>query len=369
MRQIFFALFSFLFLMADARAGSNSPNVSLNALLLYRNSNFHQADAKPSQVDTSPNGLGLQEAEVQFYSDVDPYTRMNVVFTLAPEITSDGTTISQGWIFEPEEAYIESLSLPQVTLKAGKFKAAVGKHNTLHTHAFPLIEAPLANVALLGDEGLNDIGLSAAWLMPTPWFSEWTLQYLRGKGENAMFLHPSPNEGVGVAHWKNLVDLSEATTLEAGVSWAQGGNSFRENTQFQSADLTLKWRPEQGGLYQSLSWAIEYLGRQQKSTPEATEKGQGLSSWIAYQWDRPWSVVYRWDQLALQDSLNPADLPNETWSRHSLGVAYAPSEFSSYRIEYNQRHGGPGTSADLMDEKVIFLQGNFTIGSHPAHTY
>ena len=59
----------------------------------------------------------------------------------------------------------------------------MGKHNQLHTHAFPFILAPLINLNLLGDEGLSDVGFSTAILLPaTSWFSELTLQYIRGEG-------------------------------------------------------------------------------------------------------------------------------------------------------------------------------------------
>src|SRR4051812_31733461 len=59
-----------------------SPNVSANALFLYRNSNFHQED-----VDTTRNGLDVQEAEVMYYSDVDPYSRLTMVLSFHPEYT------------------------------------------------------------------------------------------------------------------------------------------------------------------------------------------------------------------------------------------------------------------------------------------
>lgn len=297
----------------------NSPDVSANAVFLYRNSNFHKEDSNPLAPDPQPNGLDLQEAELQFFSAVDPYTRLSLLLTVAPEYTSDGVTVSQEWGIEPEEAFAESNVIDGVTLKVGKFKAAMNKHNTLHTHAFPLINSPLAESKLLGDEGLNDIGASASILLPTGWFSELTLQYLKGKGENAEFNSPSPSEGVGLVHWKNLTDLSDDLTLEIGASYAQGANSFKEKTYLTGGDLTFKWRPAEGGKYTSLVWATEYLSRQQSQLNVPDEMSHGLASWIQYQFKERWVIHFRYDNLVIEDTFDPINLPNDTWERNSIG--------------------------------------------------
>lgn len=355
--------------LAQGAATMSAPNISANALFLYQNSNFHDGDLNPASPDQQPNGFNIQEAELQFYSDVDPYARLNLLLSLHPEFKSDGTRISESWELEPEEAFLESLSLPSVTLKGGKFKAAMGKHNTLHSHAYPFIAAPLANVALLGDEGLNDVGVSAAALLPTPFFSEVTLQYLRGQSENEEFTSPRPSDGVGVLHWKNLVDLSDALTLEIGVSGASGGNSYRQTTSLYGGDLTFKWRPSSGGKYHSLMWATEYLGRTQQQSGQDDEKGGGLATWLQYQFAERWAGLYRYDNLTVNETFDATNLPNGTSERHSLALVFSPSEFSSFKLEYDQRHGGVLGPHGEDTEQAIFVQGNFTIGSHPAHSY
>ena len=367
----FFYIFIFVFVSALSieTFGLTTPSTSANALFLYRNSNFHKDDVNAAALDSSPNGFDVQEAELQFYSDVDPYTRLSLLLSIAPKYTSDGTTVSQEWGIEPEEAFAESNVVSDVTFKIGKFKAAIGKHNTLHTHAYPLIEPPLANTKLLGDEGLNDSGVSAAVLVPTSWFNELTFQYIRGKGENEEFNSPSPGGGVAIAHWKNLFDVSDDLTMEVGASYANGGNSFRQTTSLAGADLTFKWRPAMGGRYQSLLWATEYLSRNQRQTGVTDERGSGIATWIQYQFAERWSGIYRFDNLVVKDTFDPTNLPNDTWERHSVAISYAPSEFSSYKLEFNQRHGGPLNSSNDSTEKTIFLQANFTIGAHPAHSY
>ncbi len=353
-----------------ADASLKTPNISANTLFLYQNSNFHKENMDPANPDQNRNGFNVREAELQIYSDVDPYSRLSMLLSIHPELEGVGTKINEKWVLEPEELFVESISLPDVSLKLGKFKAFMGKHNMLHTHAYPFIQAPLASQALLGDEGLNDVGLSAAVLIPSSWFNELTLQALRGAGENTEFSSPSPSNGVGLAHWKNLLDLSDALTMEFGFSYAAGGNSLKGTTDLNGADLTFKWRPIVGGLYHSLIWSTEYLARNQTQAGVTNdEKASGVMSFIQFQFAERWAALYRYDNLKLENSFDAVNLPNGPSERNSIALAYMPSEFSSYKLEYNERHGGVPSASGADTEKTIFLQANFTIGSHPAHSY
>jgi hypothetical protein len=358
-------------LPAVAADALKTPNISANTLFLYQNSNYHKENTDPANVDTNPNGFNVQEAELQIYADVDPYTSLSLLLSIHPnlEANSAGTGVEEKWQLEPEEAFAQSLAIPSTTVKIGKFKAFMGKHNTLHTHAYPFINAPLANTQLLGDEGLNDVGISAAVLLPGDWFNELTLQALRGGGENAEFKSPTPANGVGVAHWKNLLDWNDDLTVEIGASYAQGGNSLAGTTSLAGGDLTFKWRPSVGGRYQSLMWGTEYLSRTRTQAGTADENGGGLASFLQYQFAERWTGLYRYDTNLMRQSFDVAALPNGATERHSLAFAYTPSEFSSFKLEYDRTHGGPLAKSGDTTENAIFLQANFTIGSHPAHNY
>lgn len=350
-----------------AGAAMNAPNVSANGLFLYRNSNFAKEDT-----DETRNGVDLQEAEVAIYSDVDPYSRLNLILSIHPEYELDATTnkIKQNWKVEPEEAFAETSHIPSTNLKIGKFKAAMGKHNQLHTHVFPFVDAPVANTALLGDEGLNDVGVSAAVLLPTSWFSEFTVQYLRGEGENKEFNSPTPSDAVGLGHWKNLWDLSDSLTMELGGSYAQGANSIGGKTSLTGADLTFKWRPVSGGKYHSWILAGEYLNRTLEQPNSTEENGTGWNVWGQFQFAERWAVAARYDHLKVDGSnsaVNSNALDNITTPKYSTALVFNATEFSSYRLEYNQGEGP--TKAGETVERKIFLQANFTIGAHPAHSY
>ncbi|MGE0527662.1 MAG: outer membrane beta-barrel protein, partial [Bdellovibrionales bacterium] len=221
--------------------------------------------------------------------------------------------------------------------------------------------------------GLNDVGGSAAVLLPVNWYSELIGQYLRGEGENAEFNSPSPSDGVGVGHWKNLWDLSDALTMEVGASFAHGKNALGGHTALYGSDLTFKWRPVIGGKYRSWILAGEYLRRELEQPGTAEETGDGWNVWGSYQFAERWSAAVRYDYLRVDGSsadevLNPNGLENGTTRKYSAGVTFKPSEFSMFRIEYNQAEGPASAHGETVENK-IYLQAGFVIGSHPPHTY
>lgn len=346
----------------------SGPSISANALILYQNSNLNRDDNS-----TKRNGVELQETEIAFYSDVDPYHKLNVLLTVAPKYEFDTAAqkVNQTWAVEPETLYMETTQLPGATLKAGKFKAAFGKHNQLHAHNYPFVEAPLANSKLLGDEGLNDFGISVAGLLPLSWFSELTLQGLRGEGENSEFNSTENGDSVGLVRWTNLWDLSEEHTLEIGFSGAQGKNYLNTKTQLSSIDLTFKWRPLSGGKYQSWTIALEGIQRQIDQPSTLAESSKGGTLWAQYQFAQRWQIGGRIEDLKTENSdsaLNSLALPNYKSSRSTLAITFQPSEFSSYRLELGQGELPPNLRNETT-EKRIALQTNFTIGAHPSHGY
>jgi len=360
-------LFLILFAQASfAQANSiTSPNVSANALFLYQHSNLNDKD-----LSTTRNGVDLREAEIAFYADVDPYTQLKMILALRPQYEVSGGSVEQSFILEPEELYADTRQIPGLTLKLGKFLAAFGKHNELHTHAFPFIDAPLANTYLLGDEGLNDVGFSAAYLIPTNWYNEITLQFLRGEGENTQFNSAKPGDGVGLVHWKNLVDLSDSLTAELGGSYAEGQNSLKGKTTLTGADLTFKYRPVVGGKYHSAIFAGEYLHRQLEQPGHEDEIGYGWNVWGQYQFAERWAAKSRYDHFSASGghSTNSSALTTGKTNKYAASIVFNATEFSSYQVEYSYSHF-PKNSFDESEDKKIYFQANFTIGAHPTHRY
>lgn len=358
--QFYILLFTlFLSFQTNAQQIKNL-NIGINTLLLYQSSN--RGNSALSEVR---NGFDLQESELQFTADVDPDWKLSSFFAIKKEVEVDSTvtpnTRSEEFIFEPEEVFAETLSLDRVTLKFGKFKAAFGNHNKFHTHAFPFIDAPLFQQNLLGEEGLNDHGTSAAILLPAHWYSEVIFQILSGQGEGLdYFKSNSANQNIQLIQVKNLWDLSEQTTIELTGSGATGKNTSNRTTNLLGAHLTLKWRQDKT---QSFTWNTEVLERQNNQATD--EKGSGLTSYVQYQLNQRWWLQARGEYLKIknQGPTNPEPLPS-TQKKYSALIGYIPSEFSGLRLQYDHLEDGSGEP-----EQKLMLQMNLSIGAHPAHQY
>ncbi len=331
-----------------------NPDISVNFLGLWQHGTAISND--PTSADH--NGFSLQEAEMQFLSDVDPYLRASALMSVSQE---DGT---HKYGIDPEEVYLETTSLSGVTLRAGKFKMALGRHNMLHTHAFPFIDAPLIHQKLLGDEGLNAPGASAAILIPTNWFSEITLQAFSASDTD---LYNSPNAGNvgGLAHLKNLLDLNDDLTMEVGLSGTMAKNQYNQTGSVLGADLTFKWRPAVGGKYHALIWSTEYLDGHNRPDPTNTQAPStnlgGVATWLQYQMDERWWVQGRYEYVGL-----PKSDTLQTESKESVLLAFLPSEFSGFRIQGDHQ---TATFRPGKDDYAVAFQYNVTIGAHPAHSY
>ena len=241
---------------------------------------------------------------------------------------------------------------------------ALGKHNQLHTHAFPFIDAPLINQLLLGSEGLNESGISADALIPLPWYSEFTLQGI-SLANDTLYTSRSSGDFGGVAHLKNLWDLNDSLTMEFGLSGTAGNNQYGKNSSVLASDLTFKWRPTVGGKYRALIWSTEYLDGQRQgmvstTTGESQQKLGGIASWVQYQFAQRWYGQGRYEYVGL-----PRSPGVSIQSKESALLGFFPSEFSGIRVQYDliQNQARPQT------DHAIALQYNVTIGAHPAHAY
>lgn len=324
-------------------AGMN-PDISANVLMLGRTGN--KGNDRNSE---APNGFRFREAELRLASNIDAYFRGDVVLSVEKE---DGE-----YKLEPEELVVETLSVPDVTIRAGKLYALIGRHNTLHTHAFPFIDAPLTNTSILGEEGLNESGVSAAYLAPTPWFLELVAHAFSAENET-LFGSGAQDDMTGTLFIKNLWDLSPSATLEMDLAYGGGGNSFGGNTQVYSASMTYKWRPVEKSTERSLLATVEYL-QSDRGGRTIDDRVGGLSSWIQWQFKRRWWLQAREEYLGL-----PAPDAGIT-RKHSGLIGFYPSEFSDLKLQYDNIDY-PG---DESVENRISIQLNVSIGAHPAHSY
>jgi hypothetical protein len=293
-----------------------NPNIGANFLFEGQKTNSNSAD-----------GFHLPESEFSFKSDIDPYFTANMIFSVAE-------TNSGNYEISPEEVYADTISIPGVTFRIGKFYSFFGKQNRLHTHAFPFLDRPLISTALF-DDGLNAAGLQASVLLPTNFFSELTVEGM----QNFKTL----------AHLRTLFELGDFSTLELGASgvthWAYG------------LDVTFKFRPTDRGQGRRINLSGEWMsGQVEGFTPQPDPSGlptQGFDLYGQYEFLQQTYVQYRFD-----------DLISSSTTRHGFLVGYAPSEFSVVRLQADRTF-----ASGLTPENRVMAQLNFTIGFHPAHDY
>lgn len=336
------ALLGLCSLVPPAWAGSMNPDLSLNALAAWNAGNRGN-----DPLAARKNGLSIQEIELQLGSDIDPYLHGTVNLSISQDPAG-------AWGIDPEEAYVESLGLPSLTLKGGKFLAALGKENQTHRHAWPFIDATLAHQALIGDEGFGDVGVSGSWLLPLPSFVELTGQAFNSD-DPAIFGSPTPEDWAGLGSLKLLLDLNDDTTFDVQASYLGGHNATDDLTWFGNVAANLKWRHDES---HAVIVAGELLHREVASTPLASLDAQGgASGWVQWQFARRWWIQGRGELLGLT-------APVPAVRKYSALLALAPTEFSGWRLQYDW------IEANVNDpEHRLTLQLNVTLGVHPAHSY
>ncbi len=330
-----------------------TPKIGANLLGIYR-----RGSAVSDDRNVVPhNGFALQEAEIVFTADVDAYLRAFITLAIVQEAGAPE------YVAEPEDAYVETISIPHATIRAGKFKMALGKQNTLHTHALPFVDAPLIHQELLGDEGLNEEGVGINALIPLPWFSEVTLQAFDA-GNDALYGSLHSGNQAGLLALRNLWDWSDDLTIELGLSGSLGQNQYERLSSVFAADFTLKWRPAEGGKYRAFVWSTEYLQGRRPGLVDASAKPienlGGLATWVQYQFAQRWWVQGRYEYFGLphSDAISVVD-------KQSVLLGLFPTEFSGLRLQFDRLRDHQDDSAD----QTISLQYIVAIGAHPAHSY
>jgi hypothetical protein len=339
---------------------SFNPDISAIGDFIFQGGQIPKGET-PDSLDASDTSRAkLREAEFGFSHPVDPYGRADLI--LAIEREDDGS-------YSPdiEEGYFTYTDLPyDMQTRFGKFYSVFGKANMYHTHAMPWVDRPLPVRTFFGDEGLNDGGADISWLVPNPWdrYIELT-QSVQNNGNEAEFAGENANGLMYVTHLNNFFDLDKTSTAELGGSFATGtngtGNSGNPQTHVEGLDFTYKWRPEQEGLYKSVTWMSEVLLNQKDQSSGDTIDAYGWYTSLEYQFDRRWSVFGRYDYTEYPDSSSLHE------NSCSTGLTFRQSEFMFWRLQFEHTTGE--NYAGNVDRNQLFLQADFLIGQHPAHKY
>jgi len=298
--------------------------------------------------------LYLNETEVSLQATVDPYARADFFLSFS----RDPVTGKYG--VEVEEGYLTTLSLPaRLQLKAGRFRSAIGRMNTVHPHALPFIDMPNAYVNYFGEEGLKDEGLSLSWLLPTKaFYQELLFQVTSGYSEAPAFARSEGNRLLYVGHLKNFFTLNDDNTLELGLSAISGPNDSARVSNLGAIDLTYKWKPIKLNTYHSLTWQSEFYFNHADLTDSYSMSSFGMYSFIQYQLAKRWFLTGRYDYAQ-----KPFDKTIKE-NAYSLTAGWYATEFS--KLEFETK-----TTDDNIDKRFYqaWLRWIFVIGAHGAHQY
>lgn len=329
----------------SVRATSANLNPDISAIGDFRS--FYSSEG-PRNWDAFVQGV-----ELNFSSAIDPYAKAEFY----PVFEGEGGELNA----KIEEVYLQSLSLPyNLQLKAGKFRQAFGRINTVHRHALPVIDVPVAYENFFG-EALIDQGFSLSWLIPNrKFYQEIILEATRGSEESPLFAYRSEeNQPQLLAHLKNFWDLSENSTLEFGLTGAIGDNEAGRTTRIGGIDITYKWSPIRYNTYKSFEWQTEFYFSEFEQPVTDDINSWGMYSWLQYQLSRRWFVTGLYSY-----SENPqlTDFEEQAIS----------ATFGWYATEFQKLEIGPKLSTENAFSDVAFsglIRWVFVIGSHGAHQY
>jgi hypothetical protein len=381
---------------STASSLANAFNPAITAVLQGVYANLSQDPTKyaiagfvPSgDIAPAKRGFSIAESELGFSANVDDKIYGNLVFSLAPDNS-----------IEVEEAYGMFTSLPYgIVPKFGRFLSSIGYLNDKHQHVWNFFDAPLPYQAFLGGQFKSD-GLQVKWIAPTDLYLEFggeigdgssfpgTDRNKNGIGSGAVYAHVGGELGTS-SEWR--AGLSYLQLRPDGRQYLQTdvfGNtvlqSFSGRSQLTIADFVWKWAPNGNATRTSFTLQGEYFWR--RETGDLTFDADGAfgptstsgyssrqSGWYldgVYKFLPAWRVGARYDRLAtgtVDYGANGVFLAQESFNpqRYSVMFDYTPSEFSRFRLQYQQSKLQP----DVTDNQW-FLQYILTLGAHGAHKF
>ena len=381
---------------APASASANVFNPAIQAVLqgVYASlsqdpTNYAITGFVPSgDIAPAKRGFSIAESELGLSANVDDKIYGNLTLSLAPDNS-----------IEVEEAYGMFTSLPYgITPKFGRFLSSIGYLNDQHQHIWDFFDAPLPYQAFLGGQFRSD-GLQVKWLAPTEMFLEFggeigdgsnfpgTDRNKNGIGSGAVYVHAGGELGTSNEWRAGLSTLqlrpNDRQYTQTDVAGRSVQQSFSGRSQLTIADFVWKWAPNGNAMNTSFKLQGEYFWR--KETGDLTYDSDGAfgltntssyasrqSGWYldgVYKFLPSWRAGARYDRLSsgtVDYGANGLVLAQESFKpqRYSVMFDYTPSEFSRFRLQWQQSR----IQRDLTDNQ-IFVQYILTLGAHGAHKF
>jgi len=371
--------------MAPAAAPAAAPTRSQNLLNPAISAVFQTIGNTSLKRSDDKNGFSLSEAEIALQSVVDPYTRVDLFLSFP----ADGAP-------EVEEGFLTTTALPgPVSIKAGRFKSAFGKWNTVHNHAFFSVDKPEVLTEFFGEESLTDDGVSFSALIPNPWDAYIESISEVGTPPGGTSFNSERGDLAYLEHLTSVFTTSTNSTLEFGLSATRGRTGPTTSllgalsdpnlaspptpadhlgSAVAGVDVTYKWKPLRLNLYKSFLWQTEWLTSRrhlETLTPAATLStgvvtSHGGYSYVEGQMAKRWKFGARFDRTELPDD------DSAVIRAASVVVRFIPSEFQELRFQAEKIRRNDSAAARFngdTDDTRIFFEWIPVIGAHGAHKY
>ncbi len=347
------------------------------------------SSAVDSQTTLNPDISAIGEIQVFTHNDLDrinekdkfnltqPGLELNIGGYLNPYARADAVIAWEG----EENAVIEEFyatvlrGLPlNMNFRAGKYRLEFGRLNPIHPHAYSFINLPIVHEAFFGEEGLNDVAIRTAFLLPTGnAFTELTGAITKG---NAL-LEEDALEGNDTTHLNpgafgrltTSLAVSETAELALGTSVV---NSVYEleprqlRTTIIGADAKYK---NIRSRYSTLLFESEFLYRSQEQDSADNVHSYGGYAYVDYKFHKVYNVGGMFDYTSLKslefDTLGPpSEVTSNTW-RGALFVGFAPIEETSL-IRLVGHWTKPEESDGIWELALQFV---FSLGPHKPHNF
>lgn len=175
--------------------------------------------AKLTESDEDSHGndrISARHVEFVFGHDIDPYSRLDVTYTLSD-------------LEDPhlEEAYITHWGLPYDTkVRLGRFYPRIGKYAGLHLDQLDTVDQALVVEDLFGHEGYSRSAVELSNFIPVPWNSvthEVSLGVAEGGvGHGGKVFGDTRRRPTFFSHVRNFWDVSDMSTFELSGSYLLG---------------------------------------------------------------------------------------------------------------------------------------------------
>jgi hypothetical protein len=316
----------------------------------------------------------LEELELGLQAYANPYARGDVFLSVKG--------IEQA-SFSVEEAYVTILKgLPlDMNVRLGKYRVEFGKLNTLHPHARPFVGSPLVQERFLGDEGLNDLGASVSFLLPTgDLYSRLSLDILTGRsvqsvqpgselaggGPGLVDTTGGPLFYAEEGRAMTFLPLSDNSDVEIGISALTGVHDpyAKKRFWYWNLDFKYKWKPDDRTAL--TVWGEGLLNHRtiaDGADAEAPLTSGGIFLFADYQFWKTFSLGARYDW-----SESPYSSEDRA-SAIAIFAGYYPVEESlAFRLQYQRTTTCP-SSGDSFSVNAFALQIMFSLGPHRAHAF